>query len=469
MTDTENQEKPNKEVLDAILQVVEGGNPEEIAPNVGMDAQQLVALSDSYVKQTYESLLGEAAKRKIGRNEPCTCGSGKKYKKCCLRKHEKLKELMRGGVDFQQPEEADEGPPEYAVKGFDLLAAGDHEQAAVYANDLLSTYPEDDRIHDTLTSAQLASGQYDEAIDICRSRWQVAKEEKSFYVEHGHHQRLPQDDTGGPVHFYSPETWLEKYWIALKAKDYHAFLPDPQDPEIKRLVDELQTANDLERFPAQQEQGLEQRKEALAPTIDQLKQVGPDAIPYLLQVMSQFSWAALFVPDILAHYSTEMAIRSLMEITMFNYHYVSEACLKHLEALGADVKEVAVGMGYDSRIGHHFLDAGVGYGGSCFPKDVSALAHMAAIHGQHPQLLRSVMEINRHQRLLVVRPIQLLFLLRVGEEPDLDQDGRHGGAGAGDAGKGCHGTASERPDRCPQQCGDGSGPAQITAARRVAA
>lgn len=337
MTDTENQEKPSKEVLDAILQVVEGGNPEEIAPNVGMDAQQLVALSDSYVKQTYESLLGEAAKRKIGRNEPCTCGSGKKYKKCCLRKHEKLKELMRGGVDFQQPEEADEGPPEYAVKGFDLLAAGDHEQAAVYANDLLSTYPEDDRIHDTLTSAQLASGQYDEAIDICRSRWQVAKEEKSFYVEHGHHQRLPQDDTGGPVHFYSPETWLEKYWIALKAKDYHAFLPDPQDPEIKRLVDELQTANDLERFPAQQEQGLEQRKEALAPTIDQLKQVGPDAIPYLLQVMSQFSWAALFVPDILAHYPTEMAIRSLMEITMFNYHYVSEACLKHLEALGADV------------------------------------------------------------------------------------------------------------------------------------
>ncbi len=74
MTDVENQEKLSKEVLEAILQVAEGGNPEEIAPNVGMDAQQLVALSDSYVKQTYESLLGEAAKRKIGRNEPCTCG-----------------------------------------------------------------------------------------------------------------------------------------------------------------------------------------------------------------------------------------------------------------------------------------------------------------------------------------------------------------------------------------------------------
>jgi tetratricopeptide (TPR) repeat protein len=337
VTDTENQEKPSKEVLDAILQVAEGGDPEEIAPNVGMDAQQLAALSDSYVKQTYESLLGEAAKRKIGRNEPCTCGSGKKYKKCCLRKHEKLKELMRGGVDFQQPEEADEGPPEYVLKGFDLLAGGNHDEAVVYANDLLSTYPEDDRIHDTLASAQLANGQYNEAIDICRSRWQVAKEEKSFYVEHGHHQRLPQDDTGGPVHFYSPETWLEKYWIALKAKEYSGLLPEPQDPEISSLIAELQTANDMKRFTEQQEKGLEQRRKALAPTIEQLKAAGPDALPYLLQIMSHFSWAALFVPEIIAHYSTEPAIRSLMDITMFNYHYVSEACLKHLEALGTDV------------------------------------------------------------------------------------------------------------------------------------
>ena len=103
------------------------------------------------------------------------------------------------------------------------------------------------------------------------------------------------------------------------------------------MIDELLTANDLERFPAQQQKGLEQRSEALAPTLQQLKEVGPDGIPYLLQVMSQFSWAALFVPDILAHYSTEQAVRSLMEITMFNYHFVSEACLKHLEALGTSV------------------------------------------------------------------------------------------------------------------------------------
>jgi UDPglucose 6-dehydrogenase len=72
------------------------------------------------------------------------------------------------------------------------------------------------------------------------------------------------------------------------------------------------------------------------------------------------------------------------------------------EALGADVKEVAVGMGYDQRIGRAFLDAGVGYGGSCFPKDVKALAYMAAEKGRHPQLLYAVMDINNDRRSMAV-------------------------------------------------------------------
>jgi UDPglucose 6-dehydrogenase len=79
------------------------------------------------------------------------------------------------------------------------------------------------------------------------------------------------------------------------------------------------------------------------------------------------------------------------------------------EALGADVKEVAIGMGYDKRIGPHFLDAGIGYGGSCFPKDVQALAHMAAVHGCHPQLLRAVMDINRDQRRQVIHKLRELL------------------------------------------------------------
>ncbi len=79
------------------------------------------------------------------------------------------------------------------------------------------------------------------------------------------------------------------------------------------------------------------------------------------------------------------------------------------EALGADVKEVAQGMGYDKRIGHSFLEAGVGYGGSCFPKDVKALAYMAQTKGNHPELLHAVMEINQFQRKQIVFKLEDLL------------------------------------------------------------
>jgi UDPglucose 6-dehydrogenase len=72
------------------------------------------------------------------------------------------------------------------------------------------------------------------------------------------------------------------------------------------------------------------------------------------------------------------------------------------DELGADVREVADGMGMDNRIGRSFLDAGLGWGGSCFPKDVKALAHMAVLHNTQPQLLQAVMDINRNQRRRVV-------------------------------------------------------------------
>ncbi|MCC7370415.1 MAG: UDP-glucose/GDP-mannose dehydrogenase family protein [Chloroflexi bacterium] len=72
------------------------------------------------------------------------------------------------------------------------------------------------------------------------------------------------------------------------------------------------------------------------------------------------------------------------------------------EKMGADVTQVARGMGLDARIGAAFLSAGVGFGGSCFPKDVQALAHMADLAGCHPQLLRTVLQINRDARRSVV-------------------------------------------------------------------
>jgi UDPglucose 6-dehydrogenase len=72
------------------------------------------------------------------------------------------------------------------------------------------------------------------------------------------------------------------------------------------------------------------------------------------------------------------------------------------ERVGADAKLVAEGMGLDKRIGPTFLDAGIGYGGSCFPKDVAALAAVAEGFAYHPELLHAVMDINRDQRMLVI-------------------------------------------------------------------
>jgi UDPglucose 6-dehydrogenase len=99
------------------------------------------------------------------------------------------------------------------------------------------------------------------------------------------------------------------------------------------------------------------------------------------------------------------------------------------EELGADVREVALGMGYDKRIGHAFLDAGLGWGGSCFPKDVKALAHMAVLHGTHPQLLQAVMEINLNQRRRTVLKLRkalgslddkVIGILGISFKPDTD-------------------------------------------------
>jgi UDPglucose 6-dehydrogenase len=72
------------------------------------------------------------------------------------------------------------------------------------------------------------------------------------------------------------------------------------------------------------------------------------------------------------------------------------------EEVGADVVTVAEGMGHDQRIGSAFLKAGIGFGGSCFPKDVSALKQLAGNSGYHFQLLNSVIEVNELQKRRVI-------------------------------------------------------------------
>ena len=76
------------------------------------------------------------------------------------------------------------------------------------------------------------------------------------------------------------------------------------------------------------------------------------------------------------------------------------------ELVGADVQEVARGIGLDHRLGPHFLRAGIGYGGSCFPKDASALKQLASNSGYHFQLLSAVIEVNELQKRRVVAKLQ---------------------------------------------------------------
>jgi UDPglucose 6-dehydrogenase len=99
------------------------------------------------------------------------------------------------------------------------------------------------------------------------------------------------------------------------------------------------------------------------------------------------------------------------------------------ERVDADAKLVAEGMGLDKRIGSQFLEAGIGYGGSCFPKDVKALAAIAEKYDYHPELLNAVMDINRDQRMLAVEKLreclgslrgQVVALLGLAFKPNTD-------------------------------------------------
>jgi UDPglucose 6-dehydrogenase len=99
------------------------------------------------------------------------------------------------------------------------------------------------------------------------------------------------------------------------------------------------------------------------------------------------------------------------------------------EEVGADVTEVSRGMGLDERIGPQFLNAGIGYGGSCFPKDVSALKQLAGNSGYHFQLLNSVIEVNELQKRRVLGKLskrlgslvgKRIALLGLAFKPDTD-------------------------------------------------
>jgi UDPglucose 6-dehydrogenase len=139
----------------------------------------------------------------------------------------------------------------------------------------------------------------------------------------------------------------------------------------------------------------------MAPDRIVLGSLDPDAAAQVAQLYLSLR-APIMITDLRTAEMIKYASNAFLAARISFINEIATIC----EALGADVKEVAVGMGYDKRIGPYFLDAGIGYGGSCFPKDVQALAHMAAVHGCHPQLLRAVMDINRDQRRQVIHKLR---------------------------------------------------------------
>ncbi len=315
--------------------LLRGEDPVEVARRAGVTVEELFRRRETYLRiKANQARNEEVALQRVGRNEPCPCGSGRKYKKCCMLKHQET-------ISKRDPEElrllahrakAKAEMEVRAREGYRLLTSGDHQKARAFAQRWLASCPEDDRLHDVLATCAMQQGDVEEAVRITRSRWESALKEKEFFLSHGRHS---YDDPQAPLgHAYSPKAWLERHWVALKARGYASRYPERPDPRVLAQVRELQKADDLARFPQQQEEGLRVRREALSEAIEALQATGPEALAYLMPICVRYGWAALLVPEILAQWGDDASIRALVEVSVFHYPFLSESCLRALEGLG---------------------------------------------------------------------------------------------------------------------------------------
>ncbi len=348
--------------LQPVHELIQGADPGLVCIKYGISRTQLDKMMSAYrASRRGAAVAGAFTASKTRRNDPCPCGSGKKYKKCCLPGHEEARKLIPGEQVQQMAEKtrARDRLEREVRKGFDLVFSQQYARAGRYAGKQIETFPEDDRFHDILLNACLALGDYDAAFRIARKRWQTAVEEKLFFQENGYHKREGVDRQGH-VHFYSPSTWLEKFWIARCARTWReqypvqpgrdasplsahgdfagpggrAAQPGRDASPMAKVVEELQAANDLKRFPVKQEEGFEARRLALAPVLERLQSEGPQAIPFLLPLTCNFTWASLFVPGLLHACGADECVRLLAELSMFRYPYFSQKCLACLEETG---------------------------------------------------------------------------------------------------------------------------------------
>mgnify|MGYP000044906486 CR=1 FL=1 len=100
--------------------------------------------------------------------------------------------------------------------------------------------------------------------------------------------------------------------------------------------------------------------------------------------------------------SAEMIKYASNDFLALKISYINEIA-NLCESVGADIEDVAKGMGFDSRIGNRFLSAGIGYGGSCFPKDTKALSWLAAFNDKEIKTVRAAIEVNDNQKLKLIK------------------------------------------------------------------
>ncbi len=224
---------------------------------------------DSVVEEILRAQAEEAIRARVGRNDPCPCGSGKKYKRCCLESH-------RRSLSTISPEETsslirlqeEKARCEELVKeGYELLGGREFEKARSLGQKGSRDFPHDDRFKEIMVTACIHLGEPTHALEIAEKGYREALEEKERFLAAGRHSwEGPSDPRAG--HAYAPEAWLERLWVARKAVAYAEAYPQNPDPRLVRLVRELQRADDPDRYPQYQEEGLKVRKEALSHVLE---------------------------------------------------------------------------------------------------------------------------------------------------------------------------------------------------------
>ncbi len=139
------------------------------------------------------------------------------------------------------------------------------------------------------------------------------------------------------------------------------------------------------------QKALDMMQELYTPIIER-KVADDKSLPPVPVVMTDLSSAEMI----------KYAANSFLATKISFVNEIANIC----DRVGADVTQVAKGIGLDSRIGTKFLQAGIGWGGSCFPKDVSALIHTSDDYGFDAKLLKSAVEVNKRQRTIAIDKLQ---------------------------------------------------------------